>query len=161
MRNSVIEHALPGIYYVGDLCYVFSDPEWDRVCKRIIVDEYSVREGRFFIVNDVGKEVEFYIFKTQHGDGEYDVFSVDSGTIGCVLLRDLTALTSEKLKQFKSQIIKFDEEFEVGRNESVIYIGEISIDTLQEEDSIYDDFDDADFDDLYEEDEEDLSSGSD
>ena len=83
----------PGKYYIGDLCHVFTDEEWEEVCSLIIIDDDCI-EGTFTLKN--GKQ--FTLFNTAYGDGEYRAFrggvqigsvGVDSGTIGCTLIENV------------------------------------------------------------------------
>ena len=78
-----------GRYYIGDLCYVMSDEEWDEVCSITIKDnkciegEFNLKDGR-----------RFALYGTAWGDGLYNdqyghSYSVDSGTIGCILESDI------------------------------------------------------------------------
>ena len=78
-----------GNYYIGDLCYVMSDEEWDEVCSITIKDnkciegEFNLKDGR-----------RFALYGTAWGDGLYNdqyghSYSVDSGTIGCILESDI------------------------------------------------------------------------
>ena len=74
-----------GKYYVGDLCYVMSDADWNEVCELTIkgnecIDgEFTLKDGR-----------RFAMYGTKFGDGEYrdqygNSYCVDSGSIGCIL----------------------------------------------------------------------------
>ena len=78
-----------GRYYIGDLCYVMSDEEWDEVCSITIKDnkciegEFNLKDGR-----------RFALYGTAWGDGLYNdqyghSYAVDSGTIGCILESDI------------------------------------------------------------------------
>jgi hypothetical protein len=72
-----------GKYYIGDLCYVMSDDEWQEVCSLLEDDN----DGHLTLKN--GKQ--FACFRTAYGDGTYRTnadgsCSVDSGTIGCLLM---------------------------------------------------------------------------
>ena len=78
-----------GKYYVGDLCYVFSDEEWEKVCA-LIIDGHTCKEGEFQLED--GRQ--FAIYNTAYGDGRYydeqgRSYSVDSGSIGCILFDDV------------------------------------------------------------------------
>lgn len=77
-----------GRYYIGDLCYYFQDDEWTEVCELTIKDneciegEFEMRDGR-----------RFAMYGTAFGDGTYKdqigrSYCVDSGTIGCVMLKE-------------------------------------------------------------------------
>lgn len=77
-----------GEYYIGDLCYVLHDV-WDDVCELIIRKDECL-EGEFQLPD--GRK--FAIYDTYWGDGEYrdqdrQAYSVDAGSIGCVLLSDI------------------------------------------------------------------------
>ena len=79
-----------GTYYVGDLCYVTTNEEWLEICELTIVNneclegEFTLKDGR-----------RFAMYGTKYGDGTYQdserlyEFSVDSGTIGCILDSDI------------------------------------------------------------------------
>lgn len=82
-----------GEYWVGDLCHVLSDECWKEVCERPIEDDdadgagdgvYRLNDGRLYGIVSVD------------GDGRYRTnlrnrqVSVDSGTVGCILLESIT-----------------------------------------------------------------------
>ena len=100
-----------GKYYVGDLCYVFDDEDWQDVCELIIKGndclqgEFNLPDGR-----------RFAIFNTAWGDGEYEdqnghKYCVDAGSIGCVMLRDVSSERYENLCEL-GRIVEFKEKFE-------------------------------------------------
>ena len=129
-----------GKYYVGDLCYVFNDEDWNQICK-IIIDGHSCLEGEFNLPD--GRR--FAIFNTAYGDGEYEdqnghSYSVDAGSIGCTLDDNISADKYEDLTQL-GNIVEFEEDFNVYEKNGVIYIGHLEIDT----DPIYDE-DNEDYD---------------
>lgn len=85
--------SLPaGEYWVGDLCNVLSDECWKEVCERPIAEDdldecgdgvFRLSDGRLFGIVSVD------------GDGRYPTnrgrkVSVDSGTVGCILLSSIT-----------------------------------------------------------------------
>ena len=87
-----------GQYYVGDLCYVMTDKEWDEFCSITISNnhclcgEFEMKDGR-----------RFATYGTAWGDGVYrdqyrNEYSVDSGSIGCIKLEDIKA---EKYKDIE------------------------------------------------------------
>lgn len=91
-----------GNYYIGDLCYVMNDDEWREVCS-LTLTGYKSKEGVFTLSD--GRM--FACFNTKYGDGTYPtnvarwsdseqtiVFDVDSGTIGCMLVDDISELTT-------------------------------------------------------------------
>ena len=114
-----------GKYYVGDLCYVLGD-RWDEVCNLIIVD-HKCLDGEF----ELKDGTRFAIYGTAHGDGFYsdqqgNGYPVDSGSIGCVLVDDIT---EGELDKMGGNLFDFEEHFETGEDNGVIYIGDIEIDT--------------------------------
>jgi hypothetical protein len=129
-----------GTYYVGDLCYVMHDC-WDEVCE-LLGDcnegEFQLKDGR-----------RFSIYNTQWGDGNFESngffsFSVDSGTLGCILKDDIADPSADITG---GSTIDFDEEFEVSSNGSTIFFGDkVSIytgyDEVEEDDDYIDDYED-------------------
>ena len=80
-----------GDYYVGDLCYVMTDDEWDEFCS-ITIKGGKCLEGEF-TMND-GRQ--FATYGTAWGDGVYQdqnggQYSVDAGLIGCIKVQDIKA----------------------------------------------------------------------
>jgi len=95
-KNLGLNAILPaGSYYIGDLCYVFSDEMWDKWLNESAVydvdGQVKMYEDGFYDVH--GFKVGWH--GTAHGDGSYpadaygnisktcNVF-VDSGTIGII-----------------------------------------------------------------------------
>lgn len=115
-----------GTYYVGDLCYVLDDDDWDWVC----LNSFDPKSGKsiqgMFEMNN-GKK--FCLFETAYGDGEYNdqfgkSYLVDSGTIGCVLLKYTT-----KDGMNGGQIIQFNEPFECKKSDKTLIFGPVTINT--------------------------------
>lgn len=123
-----------GVYYVGDLCYVMDDDEWDDFCLltiqgiKCLDGEFTMPDGR-----------KFATFSTKFGDGEYydqfgNSYGVDAGLIGCIKLSDIK---SAKLSNVESlgAIHTFPENFTTygGGKEKEwngkIRIGHVVIDT--------------------------------
>lgn len=128
-------NAEPGLYYIGDLCYLFSDSElsntWDLICDTVFENE-----------NDIEYNIEghkFYMIQTEHGDGEYfdNEFSnyyVDSGSLGAMSLSTYQHLTGKK--EFPESlegayVVDFLENFDVGKTDFTCF-GHIKIDDKQE-----------------------------
>ena len=126
-----------GKYYVGDLCYVMDSDEWQQVCSIIIKDnqcldgEFELSDGRWFA-----------IYGTAYCDGEYydqygHTYSVDAGSIGCILMSDIRANKYDNLLDLGA-ILEFAEPFETagGRGsanwDGVIKIGHVEIATSPE-----------------------------
>ena len=126
-----------GVYYVGDLCYVMTDKEWDEVCGITISGsvclegEFQLKDGRRFTM--YGTEWGDGVYRDQHGS-EY---SVDSGTIGCILLSDIMAEKYDDIQRLGS-IVEITEDFSTGGGrgtkewDGVIHIGPIHIETSPE-----------------------------
>jgi|LakMenE18May11ns_1017448.scaffolds.fasta_scaffold9376347_2 hypothetical protein len=124
-----------GKYYIGDLCYVMADDEWLDICDitiqgtRVLEGEFQLKDGR-----------RFAMYSTAYGDGVYydeygHSYSVDSGSIGCILLDDIKYV--DNFDQFLDvgAILEFDENFVTvgGRGESdwegMIQFGHVVIET--------------------------------
>ncbi len=131
-----------GKYYVGDLCYVMDDKEWNQVCKVTIVGNKCL-EGEFNLAD--GRR--FAMYGTAWGDGCYlDQFGkeycVDSGTIGCILLSDVQAEKYDDIERLGA-IVTFNNDFETsgclrGRDsDGNITFGHIRIDTDPEYEDEY------------------------
>jgi hypothetical protein len=133
-----------GKYFIGDLCYVLGD-RWDEVCSLIIID-HSCLDGEF----ELSDGTKFAIYGTAHGDGVYpdqrgNGYPVDSGSIGCVLVDDIT---EGELDESLGNIHDFEEDFKTGEENGIIRIGDVDIDTRGE-------CDDEDLDEYFEDEDED------
>lgn len=130
-----------GIYYVGDLCYVMTNSEWQEVCQEIYPPGVTeMRDGEFFIN---GKFIAIY--GTKYGDGTYEdqegkQYPVDSGTIGCILVSDIDP--SMNVKDALGNIIEFKEDFETYELNGVLVFDTVRIDTDPREEDPDFDFDD-------------------
>ena len=123
-----------GKYYVGDLCYVMSDEEWEEFCSITIVGNKCV-DGEFQFAD--GRR--FATYGTAFGDGTYHdqyghSYSVDAGLIGCILVSNIRNSKYENLLDLGA-IIEFDADFATsgGRGEKNwdgdIQIGHMVIET--------------------------------
>ena len=113
-----------GVYYIGDLCYVMH-PEWDEVCDLTAGDQYP-NEGQFRLSD--GRQ--FAMFNTAYGDGEYydkqeRSYPVDSGSIGCIKVDNLTEEVDETL----GNIVEMPTDFYVYSDSKTIHFGHITIET--------------------------------
>ena len=125
-----------GEYYVGDLCYVMSDEEWEEVCRLTIVGQKCI-SGEFTMAD--GRR--FAMYNTRWGDGiyqdkSYKKYSVDSGTIGCIKVEDIKYDKYGERLDTLGNIYKFDSDFVSSVNEGLIQFGRVLIDTDPE----YNDF---------------------
>ena len=117
-----------GKYYVGDLCYVMDHDEWHQVCARTPYGE-KIADGEFEL--DDGRR--FAIYSTRWGDGGYydqygHTYSVDAGSIGCILMSDIRANKYDNLLDLGA-ILEFAEPFETGSQGGQIEVGHVIIDT--------------------------------
>jgi hypothetical protein len=111
------------VYYIGDLCYVLTDDEWDVLCGQVpsrteMFDDLDSEDGydnEFFLdvdklsayavsldCNDYEEAKPFVCFSTAYGDGQYNdlegnPYAVDSGTIGMIDVRYVS--DGEKLER--------------------------------------------------------------
>jgi len=140
-----------GKYYVGDLCYVMTNAEWDELldltCEgpRINDGEFRLKDGR-----------RFASYSTMYGDGCYtdqhgNEYGVDAGLIGCIRIEDISA---EKLDGISlGAVHEFDTDFVTGGGRgSVGWAGTIQFGRVAIETGISD---------SYEEDEDDENDYSD
>lgn len=125
-----------GRYYVGDLCYVIRNENWNEVCN-VVIDGNDLLEGEFALAD--GRR--FAMYNTAYGDGTYRdaqgrSYSVDAGSIGCIRIEDIPDLDDESLFIDGGQVIEFPREFHTSRTGGTIYFGDVEIQTG---DSDYDD----------------------
>jgi hypothetical protein len=122
-----------GKYYVGDLCYVMTDAEWDEFCSitidgsRCLDGEFQFKDGR-----------RFATYGTMYGDGSYsdqygNDYGVDAGLIGCIRIGDISG---EKLDGIElGAVHEFGTDFVTGggRGEKfwagTIQFGRVAIET--------------------------------
>jgi len=118
------------VYYVGDLCYVMTN-EWEEICDNVTrADEdqigFSLEDGR-----------DYLLMNTAFGDGTYNdlngqPYSVDSGTIGAILVNNITdtEALNQALNNGLGHLYQSDEEldsYNCNYFEGTIYIGQITI----------------------------------
>ena len=125
----------PVKYYVGDLCYVMHDDEWDEVCALVPYDNsestFRLKDGR-----------RFFLLSTAYGDGTYfdhegRSYSVDSGTIGAIKVDDIR--DPEFARIGDGQVIEFPWELEwftVGADNGSLGFAHITIETGDEGDYV-------------------------
>lgn len=91
-------------YYVGDLCYVTNSDEWFTICSLDSFypnqdpddfDPQGYLDPENTLLEDENAGRPFYLLKTAFGDGCFKgsdnrSYSVDSGTIGCIAVDDIT-----------------------------------------------------------------------
>ena len=130
-----------GKYYVGDLCYVMHDA-WTEVCRLFFPPDSPPKgvEGEFTLAD--GRR--FASFATAYGDGEYrssinTLHSVDSGSIGCILLSDIrdNQYTLERLQELGA-IIDFEAPFEVEADYGLLKFGHVLIETAADDEEYED-----------------------
>ena len=122
-----------GKYYIGDLCYVMDTEEWRELCD-IIIKEPRILDGEFELPD--GRK--FAIYGTAHGDGEYydqygHTYSVDAGSIGCILMSDIRAHKYDNILDLGA-VQEFAEPFATGSQGGQLEFGHVLIET----DSAYD-----------------------
>lgn len=133
-----------GKYYIGDLCYVLRD-EWSEFCT-LTIDEGGCLDGEFQMED--GRE--FAVYKTMYGDGVYHPniggrCGVDAGLIGCIRVDDIIDGDLED-----GVIVEFDQPFETGEEDGVIFFGHVTVDTTGQDDEEYEYDDEPDVDEAQE-----------
>lgn len=121
---------LAGKYYIGDLCHIMTDSEWLEICDltirgtRVLDGEFQLKDGR-----------RFAMYSTAYGDGVYydhygHSYSVDSGSIGCILADDIKYVDLDV-----GAVQEFDTDFVTGGGrgepdwEGTIQFGHVVIET--------------------------------
>lgn len=129
-----------GTYLVGDLCYCMH-PDWDEVCELLFADrtDRGCNEGEFTLKSGV----KFAIYNTAYGDGTYpdqwdNRYPVDSGSIGCVRVEDVTD-PDAWLEGMTVHV--FDKDFVTDSDGERIEIGNVSIVTAWEEQAEQEEYD--------------------
>ena len=139
-----------GEYWIGDLCYVLTnDAVWDELhdlCFPPDRANWGDREDGEFTLKD-GRKVA--TFGTAYGDGCYNdnkgniggAYPVDSGSIGCILVSDIT----DKDANLKLGVIhKFEKDFDTDEDSGIIVFGDVEIYTGDYDPNHGDDYDDFD-----------------
>ena len=133
-----------GKYYVGDLCYVMDDVEWDEFCN-ITIKGNDCLNGEFQFAD--GRK--FATYGTKWGDGEYrdqygNRYCVDAGLIGCIRVEDIRANKYPDISKLGA-IVEFETDFITGGGsgingwEGTIQFGRVAIETSDYEDEDEDD----------------------
>jgi hypothetical protein len=122
-----------GKYYIGDLCYVMPDEDWEQLCiltaprmgtwGKSTQGEFELADGRRFACYD-----------TKWGDGVYHdeighSYSVDAGVIGCIKLEDIKYVDNYDQFLDVGAIVEFDEPFVTSEHEGQIQFGYIIVET--------------------------------
>lgn len=116
-------------YYVGDLCHVLDEGDWDKVCAQLEPigdDDYDPEVW----LDGEGLRTAI-MFPTAYGDGVYTdgdgrEYSVDSGTLGAILYEFTDhAKGADAVKRGLGHLIEFDEldAGECGYDEGLIAFG--------------------------------------
>lgn len=98
-RKMVAGEFPKGKYYLGDLCYVLTDDQWNELLEQCIDHKINQCYDGEFLVS--GKKV--FMVSTAYGDGSYydgdnNRYAVDSGTIG---LCPTSIISQEKLREME------------------------------------------------------------
>ncbi len=115
-----------GTYYVGDVCYVVQDKDWDGLLEK----------SNYFNCQSTGEwNGEYnghpmFVASTAYGDGCYQDnqgrdYLVDAGLIGIMPVEAITTNPEGR----GGQIIKFEEEFDVKWDEGEFTFGDVIIET--------------------------------
>ena len=126
-----------GIYYVGDLCYVLPEDDYDD-----IICSFQYNDGDVYKINGY----TFAVSNTAYGDGCYldsfkNEYPVDAGIIGILRLDNRPELLSKLLQHnvdvdakkgypyWKHNLFTFAEQFSIGFSGGVFRIGDNVINT--------------------------------
>lgn len=122
-----------GKYYVGDLCYVINDKNWDKIGEET---DWFQNGDSFEFKGEV-----VFVSSTAYGDGTYydnkgKHYHVDAGLIGVIPFN----IIDENENGDGGQIIDFEKDFTAFEDDGMFFIDDIRIDTKGDED--YDEYDD-------------------
>lgn len=117
-----------GKYYVGDPCYVIQGENYKRWDD--FIDHYFEIEGCKNGVYTTWEGKQLFAANTMYGDGVYqdqkqNSYPVDAGMIAAVPFELIDMHENVKF----GQVIEFNEPFYASRQDGVIYIGNVVIDT--------------------------------
>ena len=138
----------PGEYYIGDLCYVMTNDDWQRFISEVEEDDLST-----FTIN--GTEYQVWYSSTAYGDGEYNVMTrteligtcpVDSGSIGVISTKALDITNAENTGHGVTTTFTHSVAPEV--DDGIFYIGTIVINTGDDPSTFLEVEDDEEFDEL-------------
>lgn len=130
-----------GTYYVGDLCYILADDDYDE-----IVCSFEYGDGDVYTVNGF----TFAWSHTSYGDGVYqdkkkNLYPVDAGLIGILRLDDHPEMLADLLQQneaglnhYKHNIFTFNSEFDIEFYNGKFNVAGNVIDTNQDEEHVND-----------------------
>lgn len=128
-------------FFVGDLCYVLEDKDWDVICANFPEgdDPEVYLEPEEFDLEDNFAGRPCAVLSTAYGDGCYNdldgnPYSVDSGTIGCIRVEDIRdqSKLERALELGLGHVHEFDEAWYLANAESVdgvLIFGDVEIDT--------------------------------
>lgn len=114
-----------GKYYVGDLCYVVNNNNWDKLLDD--TDYFGNNDLKF-------KDEVIFASNTAYGDGTYydnkgRDYSVDAGLIGVMPF----GIIDENEIGRGGQIIEFEKDFKAYEEDGKFYIDDFIIDTKEDE----------------------------
>ncbi len=98
-RNQVTAEFPAGEYYIGDICYVLTEKEWDEILKQCINEEtHQCYDGEFLVNGQ-----KLFMASTAYGDGVYNdsfgrSYGVDAGDIG---ICPVSIISKEKLDEIR------------------------------------------------------------
>jgi len=124
----------PGLYYIGDLCYVLNNTDWDEVCD-LVIDGNECIGGEFMLTKNFPTTRSFAMYNTKFGDGVYydqfgNRYSVDSGSIGCIRVDQTTkGKDLEEMKRLGAVVEMLHPFDTCSTEEGLIKIGSTTIDT--------------------------------
>ena len=114
-----------GKYYIGDLCYVIPNEEWEKLIDEdMFGTEKQLYKGRSILTD-----------YTANGDGIFNdykkYYAVDSGMIGIVSCEDIDVNYAKNYPKAPclGHLIKFKEDFTVIIIDGIFKFGDIIIDT--------------------------------
>lgn len=118
-----------GTYYIGDLCYICTNDEWDRLLDQTQLFTYdeATLDGR-----------KFGGMLTAYGDGSFNhntsipkFVTVDAGMVGCVRIEDINSTMLDRVAM--GLTVVFDEPFDISDKAGTLKFGYVEVYTGDEE----------------------------
>jgi len=141
------ERLAAGRYLVIDPCYVFGEPRelWEKIC--VALNENPDRDMRDPLIMTIGDN-DIFIFSTAYGDGCYPVLQygkiigecgVDAGLLSFVPEKIITNMNYKRENLGTWVTINKDSAIDWQSIFGNVRVGDIYVDTNQEEDEYLDD----------------------
>ncbi|MDZ4196667.1 MAG: hypothetical protein U1C51_05380 [Candidatus Izemoplasmatales bacterium] len=117
-----------GKYYVGDVCYVLPESDYDLMLEKS--NYFNLKTTHQWSGKYRGYPI--FVASTSYGDGIYEdnygrEYYVDAGGIGIVSAEALVVISKSKIEL--GNLIEFENDFIVSYDDGIFSFGDVVIDT--------------------------------